>query len=165
MNDDESLPEYAFVPGGAWPRPSERSSPARPLNDPTGEGRKALVLGGRLFNAGYYWEAHEVWESLWHAERRQGPVADLLKAIIKLAAAGVKVREKQPHGVAVHALRAAVLIENARESVGNHWYGHDLTELAEFAREAAAHPPTDQSGGFERAVIVFKYNFKFETNP
>src|SRR5262245_31357021 len=59
-----------------------------------------------LFNHGYYWEAHEAWESLWHACGRGGPVADLLKGLIKLAAAGVKVREGRPAGVASHARRA-----------------------------------------------------------
>ena len=51
--------------------------------------------GVALFNAGYYWEAHEAWEGLWHAYGRRGPTADVLKALIKLAAAGVKVREGQ----------------------------------------------------------------------
>ena len=33
----------------------------------------------QLFNAGYYWEAHEVWEGLWHAYGRRGATADVLK--------------------------------------------------------------------------------------
>ena len=57
----------------------------------------------RLFNAGYYWEAHEAWESLWHMAGRVGPLADFLKGLIKLAAAGVKLRE---HNWAIDCPRA-----------------------------------------------------------
>ena len=60
-----------------------------------------------LFNAGYYWEAHEAWEGLWHAHGRRGATADLIKGLIKLAAAGVKVRERRPRGVITHSRRAA----------------------------------------------------------
>ena len=45
-----------------------------------------------------YWEAHEAWEELWHACGRMGPTADFLRGLIKLAAAGVKVREGRPRG-------------------------------------------------------------------
>ena len=58
-----------------------------------------FLRGVSLFNAGYYWEVHEVWEGLWHAYGRRGVLADVIKALIKLAAAGVKVREGQEHGV------------------------------------------------------------------
>ncbi len=62
-----------------------------------------------LFNQGYYWEAHEAWESLWHAFGRTGPQADFIKGLIKLAAAGVKAREGQAMGVQRHARRAREL--------------------------------------------------------
>ena len=67
-----------------------------------------FLRGVELFNAGYYWEAHEVWEELWHVERRVGPTAEVLKALIKLAAAGVKARERREGGVRTHCHRAAV---------------------------------------------------------
>jgi predicted metal-dependent hydrolase len=72
-----------------------------------------------LFNAGYYWEAHEAWEGLWHAHGRLGPTANVLKGLIKLAAAGVKVRQGQPHGIITHARRAASLFEAARAEGGD----------------------------------------------
>ena len=49
----------------------------------------------KLFNAGYYWESHEAWESLWHLAGRTGWLADYLKGLIKLAAAGVKLARAQ----------------------------------------------------------------------
>lgn len=62
-----------------------------------------------LFNHGYYWEAHEAWETLWHAFGRKGPQADFFKGLIKLAAVGVKAREGSQVGVERHARRAAEL--------------------------------------------------------
>lgn len=65
--------------------------------------------GIRLFNAGYYWEAHEAWEGVWIAAGRSGLVADFVKGLIKLAAAGVKLREGELNGVRRHLGRAAEL--------------------------------------------------------
>lgn len=63
-----------------------------------------------LFNHGFYWEAHEAWEGLWHAFGRSGPKADFVKGLIKLSAAGVKAREGNATGVTRHARRAAELL-------------------------------------------------------
>lgn len=67
-----------------------------------------------LFNHGYFWEAHEAWEGLWHACGRRGDIADFLKALIKLAAAGVKAREGNPNGVQRASTRATELFETLR---------------------------------------------------
>src|SRR3954447_16675008 len=108
---ERPLPRYAFVPG-RHPHPVSdlrghsfgvRSSELNPL-DPHHPGRSIEFLYAiDLFNAGYYWEAHETWESLWHAAERSGPIAMLLKGLIKLAAAGVKAREGNAAGVQCHA--------------------------------------------------------------
>ena len=119
----EPLPPYAFVPGGPWPHPTRSPAghrfgrhdpPAPPILEDAWELSDAYARGIELFNAGYYWEAHEAWESLWHAHGRRGPTAEVLQALIKLAAAGVKVREGRPAGVRTHASRAATLLEYAR---------------------------------------------------
>jgi predicted metal-dependent hydrolase len=70
---------------------------------------RPYLRGIDLFNHGYYWEAHEAWEALWHAAGRAGPVADFVKALIQLAVAGVKHLEGKPEGMRTHALRAAEL--------------------------------------------------------
>jgi hypothetical protein len=69
-----------------------------------------------LFNYGYYWEAHEAWECVWHAAGRAGPLADFIKGLIKLAAAGVKTLEGSPVGRERHATRAAALFRQARSA-------------------------------------------------
>jgi uncharacterized protein len=151
-DNDKPFPPYAFVPGGPWPHPTrtpEGHSYGRSEGKPdpiVGDdwARSAPYRRGiALFNAGYYWEAHEAWEALWHAHGRQGPTADVLKGLIKLAAAGVKVRERQPHGILTHARRAAALFEEARARAGARLLGLDLEGLIVQARRIADAPPGD----------------------
>ena len=48
-----------------------------------------MLEGAKLFNAGEYWEAHEVWEIPWNAARTTGDTiqAAYVQALILLAAA------------------------------------------------------------------------------
>lgn len=85
-------------------------APAQALQPEQWQESSEYLYGVDLFNFGFYWEAHEAWESLWHAAGRTGPLADFLKGLIKLAAAGVKAREGNPRGVQRHADRAVELL-------------------------------------------------------
>lgn len=120
---ERPFPPYAFVPGrnphpvsdpaghshGVTPSPAESLDPQHPRASPE------FLFALDLFNHGYYWEAHEAWESLWHAAGHAGPAAALLKALIKLAAAGVKAREGNAAGVRRHARRAEELFRSAAD--------------------------------------------------
>lgn len=115
---DRPLPAYAYVP---------RMHP-HPVSDPKGhsygdasrciEPSHELSIQQHndwaidLFNNGFYWESHEVWEAIWVALGRVGTQADFVKGLIKLAAAGVKAREGNANGVQRHARRAAELFES-----------------------------------------------------
>src|SRR4051794_8628832 len=112
---DEPLPPYSYVPG-RFPHPESdpaghsygRPRPTPPQLDPENwRSSWAYLRGLDLFNAGFYWESHVEWEGLWLACGRRGVVAEFLKGLIKLAAAGVKHREPVPAGVRSHANRAA----------------------------------------------------------
>jgi len=100
----------------------------------------AYLRGIELFNLGRHWEAHEEWEQLWHAAGRRGPVADFLKALIKLAAAAVKAKARVFPGVISHARRAAELLASAMDHHGPTFCGLDLKELLAAARHWAASP-------------------------
>jgi hypothetical protein len=160
MNPDreESFPPYAFVPGGPWPHPT--GSPQGHSWGRRGVGPASFERGTALFNAGFYWEAHEVWEALWHAEGRKGPTADLLKGLIKLAAAGVKVRERQPHGVVTHAQRAAALFRSLRAEGETQRLGLALDDLIGFAEQIAANPPQDPEPTGARVARVFTFRIE-----
>ena len=152
MPNSEPLPPYSFVPGGPWPHPTssphghsfglERSKLA-PIDTVKTADSAPFLRGVALFNAGYYWEAHDAWESLWHAHGRRGVVADVIKALIKLAAAGVKVREGQDHGVRTHASRAADLFASALSNGASHQLGLNLAQWVERCRQIASDPPRD----------------------
>ncbi len=94
------------------------------------------LRGIDLFNHGYYWEAHEAWEALWHAAGRKGPIADFLKGLIKLAASGVKSLEGSSVGRARHARRAMELFGVAAASLiyeDNRFMGLMLDDLVSAA--------------------------------
>jgi len=124
---DRPLPPYSYVPGLA-PHPMSdprghsfgRNHPAaQPLDESSYASNPNYLYAIDLFNHGFYWEAHEEWESLWHAAGRTGVTADFLKGLIKLAAAGVKLREGRAAGVNQHACRAAELLAAATLSKAN----------------------------------------------
>ena len=101
---------------------------------------EAYLWGIELFSGGYYWEAHESWEAVWHAVGRSGPVADFCKALIKLAAAGVKAREGRPDGVKRHAKRARELLHGVQAHLGegvDHFMGLRLDDLIQNAERVA----------------------------
>jgi uncharacterized protein len=123
---DEPFPPYSFVPS-RFPHPE--SDPAGhsfgvPRQIPSSfdpvawSTSREYLRGLDLFNHGYFWEAHEAWEGLWHACGRTGTTADFLKGLIKLAAAGVKHLEGRPDGARSHAGRAAELWQETVSSLG-----------------------------------------------
>jgi uncharacterized protein len=90
-------------------------------------------------------------------------LADVIKALIKLAAAGVKVRECQEHGVRTHAGRAAELFASALSAGASHQLGLNLEEWAERCREIAENPPRDS--GPIGAPVTRVFAFQIEIKP
>lgn len=157
------FPPYTYVPGGPWPHPKShpqghayhtQSAAVPPIDPLRWRESEAYLEGFRLFDAGYYWESHEVWEGLWHAAGRKGPVADMLKALIKLAAAGVKVREGVPGGVATHANRASEIFMELTHFAGAEFMGLSLPGLVDFAERVKSGSAILGSGSIEDPVVV-----------
>jgi len=122
---DEPFPPYAYIPG-RLPHPTADPAghsfgiePALPraVEPQRWPECRPYLHGIDLFNGGYYWEGHVAWESLWLACGRKGVVADFLKGLIKLAAAGVKALEGKPAGVKSHSGRAAALFQDVSRSL------------------------------------------------
>jgi predicted metal-dependent hydrolase len=141
---DRSLPPYTYVPGRS-PHPvtdpvghsfGRVPEPATAIDADNWHTNRAYLYGIDLFNHGYYWEAHEAWEGLWHLCGRKGTIADFLKGLIKLAAAGVKVREGQSRGVRSHAANAATLFRCTAERLSRtdaRYLGLRVDEMIAFA--------------------------------
>ncbi len=132
------FPAYVFVPGeNAHPKKAGGHMEglgdpvSAPINPQGPEESHDLRFGLDLYNFGYYWESHVFFEALWNAHQREGSVADLLKAFIKLGAAGVKDLIHQPKLAIEHRQRARELLESVKKSEGDKFLGFDLQELIE----------------------------------
>ena len=131
---DIQLPPYSYVPGHELPHPvndpnghlyagrdSAHEPPLTPMQLsalPTDSLSRHHALAAmltanprwlfalELFNADFYWEAHEAWESFWHALGRTTPEARCVQGLIHLTAACVKIREGKRAGVKSHTKKA-----------------------------------------------------------
>ncbi len=141
------LPHYTYIPGTETPHPirdprghshGKKGPPPPPLKaDGWAESRNYL-LAIDLFNIGYYWEAHEEWERLWRATGPDTLVGRFLKGLIKLSAAGVKVRESSLHGVRRHAASAGEVFADVAAEVGeDRFCGLEFT-MMQYAADRAA---------------------------
>lgn len=92
---DISLPSHAHVPGS---RSKPDLVPLEHAKDLAPDVTKAqdwqdnvpYLYGHDLMRAGYYWEAHEVWEAVWLATPANSPERLLLQALIQKANARLK---------------------------------------------------------------------------
>lgn len=92
---DIRLPSHAHVPGsGSVPDlvPLEQAKDLTPSVTQAAEWQENVpyLYGHDLLQAGYYWEAHEVWEAVWLATPANGPERLLLQALIQKANARLK---------------------------------------------------------------------------
>ena len=144
----KNFPPYAYLPG----------KEPHPVRDPMGHsyhvepilvaaeaslGSDVFLWGLDLFNHGYYWEAHEAWESLWQVAERGSSLRMLFKGLILLSAAGVKVREGKHAAAVRHAGRAAALLRRLMKVPDRAFegaLGMSPAALAEYAEAAARIP-------------------------
>lgn len=156
---DEPFPPYAYIPT-RFPHPvrdpkghsygkgrahshAERGNEKKLLNPQHWQKCRPYLYGIDLFNHGYYWEAHDAWESVWLACGRKGVTADFLKGLIKLAAAGVKTRGGKPSRVQTQARRAKELFHSVSSQLDlkQRWYmGLSLVRLVRFADRLVQRP-------------------------
>ena len=87
---DISLPSQAHVPGtGSQPdlAPLEHAKDLTPVVTRAQDWQDNVpyLYGHDLMRAGFYWEAHEVWEAVWLATPSNSPERLLLQALIQNA--------------------------------------------------------------------------------
>ncbi|MGH8583365.1 MAG: DUF309 domain-containing protein [Gammaproteobacteria bacterium] len=161
------FPPYAYV-RGRHPHPT-RSPAGHSYGKPVAlrtrleperwEVCQPYLYGIDLYNYGYYWEAHEVWEGLWHGCGRSGMTADLLKGLIALTAAGVKLREGSERGLRQHAGRAQALFDRVAQALGPrdvHYLGVDPGVLSQAAAAIARDPVTLMAGPNDALPFVLR---------
>ncbi len=165
---DRALPSYAYVPG-RHPHPVRDplghsfgigSDDPEPPDPQRWRACGAYLYGIDLFNHGYYWEAHEVWEGLWRACGRRGPAGTFFKALVGLAAAGLKVRMGNLRGVRKHAELAANLFDEIALGTGadeTRFLGLDLHALSRWASDIAERAPVEGDDGSSAGTVVFDF--------
>jgi hypothetical protein len=130
-------PDYPFLPGRD-PHPTrdpeghsfEDEEPTVAAPDPRHwRDNEAYLHGTDLYNAGFHWEAHEAWESIWHAAT-EPLLRELLQALIQAAAAGVQQRLGREQGRQRLARRAASRLRHVAGLRGKHWMGVELEHFA-----------------------------------
>ncbi|MEM7123773.1 MAG: DUF309 domain-containing protein [Pseudomonadota bacterium] len=112
MSPTLQFPLYAYVPGET-PHPL-RAAPGRHRLAHVDDISTAIFYGIDLFDNGYFWEAHEVWETAWRDAERDSDPWLFRKSLIRLAAAALKLRVGSQAGVKAHAP----------------WCAHSFTDLA-----------------------------------
>jgi uncharacterized protein len=95
-----ALPARAYVPG-----PSQLGEPAAGVRPEPGPSPEPAFLpaakwiqnaeylwGVDLYNAGFFWEAHEAWEGVWRVAAQEPDQHRFLQALIQCTAACLKAR-------------------------------------------------------------------------
>ena len=147
------FPAYAYLPGRD-PHPTQHPEghsyrtaadrpgpPAAYLDADAWSGNVDYLFGVDLYNHGYLWEAHEVWEGLWHAAADDAAQADFLQGLIQCAAAALKVPMEQPGGLAKLAERGTARLESVARRAGSDYMGLDLLGFVREFRIFAASSP------------------------
>lgn len=115
--ESRPFPEYQFLPGknthplkegGHMYKQDEPTPPE--LNPELPFENEDYLFSIDLLNFEYFWEAHVYLEAIWNKHERIGEIALLCKALIKIAAAGVKFKIGQDSAARGHLDRALELL-------------------------------------------------------
>ena len=131
-----ALPERAYVPG-LNERPAIDPSPVR-------ETEHAQYLWGvDLYNNGFFWEAHEAWESLWRAAEHDVVQHAFLQALILCAAACLKGVQHDGDAAKRIAARALERLERVQSERLDSYLGLELEPFSRAFRSFVDRDPTE----------------------
>jgi uncharacterized protein len=103
------------------------------------QGDAAYRYGARLYVEGFFWEAHEVWEAVWKASSQNGVERLLLRGLIQLANAALKLTMERRNSALRLLLEAdALLGETAAAARSEVAMGVGLAPLRTAVQELAA---------------------------
>lgn len=133
------LPSSRFVPGQApHPRRTDQGhSYAQPEPQPSScppdqwQHSEAYRYGIDLYNHGYWWESHEVFETLWNSAGHRSEQGNFFQALIQLAAANLKLFMGNRQAAQNLLQRGLVRLER----VPDFYMGMDVVRLTEGVRQ------------------------------
>jgi len=126
------MPDYAFLPGVNL-HPNKRQVNHLPeipaknkiINAENWQNLPAYLYATDLFNAGYYWEVHEILEPLWINAGKHSEEAVFLKGIIQIAVALLKVKTGNLYGAKLLLNKAT----NHLQKYAQIYFGIDIQKL------------------------------------
>ena len=100
--DLPELPSHRHIPGRTARHPDGafdaiRSRALRPTSSTTALLNPAWVYGLRLLEAGFWWETHEVLETVWLNALPNSPERQMVQGVIQLANATLKLEMARPN--------------------------------------------------------------------
>jgi uncharacterized protein len=166
MLPSADLPNYTFIPGTDTPHPvrdprghsyGRKGRTSKPLTADNWSENRCFLIAVDYFNLGYYWEANDEFDRLLRVSGPDSIIGRFLKGLVKLAAAGLKVREKSIHGVRRHAASAGEVFADIAAEVGEDRYcGLEFT-LLQFAADRAAQLRYGQDLPEGKPIRVFPF--------
>jgi len=120
------LPTAPFLPGrGPHPRSLPDHLPELDVETGSPEHTIRWRYGLDLFDAGCFWEAHEVWEGLWLAQDRTSDEATLIQGAIQLAASHLTALLGRQAASARLRVRAVARLTRVRRGMESRAWGID----------------------------------------
>ena len=125
-----------------------------PLDSDSPYSSEEFLFSLDLYNFGFYWESHVGFEALWNQAGRKGHIADFLKALIKLGAAGIKAHLKIEQAFEGHLKRAYELFQSIE--VNHEWVaGFALKELLKYVNDLTGKVSHFMGLSFREKDILF----------
>jgi hypothetical protein len=168
---DRALPPYRFVPG-LHPHPTRhpdghsRGLPEPPVRHVAPDDWAVdaqYLFGVDLFNRRYYWEAHEAWETVWHACDRESTQGRFVQGLILVAAALLQWFMGSPEGLERQHAKARRHLEPAAAESPRSYMGLPLaawlaeTDACVMALRAAK-PPEIPANISLPVIRLMRYN-------
>ena len=142
------LPAWRHIPGVNDRHAGDAFDQAKALcpprvTDAEASTNGAWLYGLRLFNAGYYWEAHEVLETVWMRTAPNSRERALVQALIHLANGALKLAANKPGAAKRLARLAGECVALSHSGGRDRIMGLGAKELLGVARTLAGDAPMD----------------------
>lgn len=145
---DIPLPPHRFLPGDATPAEIP-PLPGPPTLVPPQQWRDctAYLYGCDLYNHGFWWESHEIWEDLWHqaADHPQPRLQHaFLQGLIQVAACAIKLEQRKAGGLRSLLSTSEAHLHTVIAHVGGNLFmgipvKHWLADVQRYYRTASHH--------------------------
>ncbi|TVQ54266.1 MAG: DUF309 domain-containing protein [Phycisphaerales bacterium] len=120
---DVALPERRFLPGDAHAPHLPDPLPLAPLVTPDQwRDCPAYLYGCDLYNHGYWWESHELWELIWRAaagDPEYETLRHFTQGLIQVAACAIKLEQRKARGLRKLLTSSENYLREVIERVGN----------------------------------------------